>query len=68
MVVVDKLRKYAHFMSLTHPYSAEVVAHVYLDHVFKLHGWPRYIFSDKDPIFINKFCQAQFSIQATEVL
>ncbi|PKI53798.1 hypothetical protein CRG98_025804 [Punica granatum] len=42
-VVVDRCTKYAHFMSLSHPYSAFVVAQAFLDNVFKLHGMPETI-------------------------
>lgn len=54
-VVVDRLRKYAHFMALSHPYTAITVAQRYLDKVFKHHGWPRTIVSDKDFVFLNNF-------------
>lgn len=37
-VVVDRLSKYALFMSLKHPYTAMEVSRVYLDDVFKLIG------------------------------
>ncbi|PKI54887.1 hypothetical protein CRG98_024718 [Punica granatum] len=42
-VVVDRCTKYAHFMALAHPYSATIVAQVFLDNVFKLHGMPESI-------------------------
>ena len=44
------MSKYAHLMTLSHPYIALDVAQSYLDNVFKLHGIPHSIISDKDGI------------------
>ena len=55
LVVVDRLTQYTHFMTLSHPYTIAKVANVYLQSVFKLHGMPSTIMSDRDPIFISHF-------------
>jgi len=67
-VIVDRFSKYAHFAALIHPYTAIDVAQLYLDHVFKLHGWPQSIISDRDKVFLSDFWQALLSIHGTTLL
>ena len=38
LVVVDKLSKYAHFLALSHPYTAVMIAQTFFDHIYKLRG------------------------------
>nr|XP_033515200.1 uncharacterized protein LOC117279724 [Nicotiana tomentosiformis] len=56
-VIVDSLTKYGHFIALTHPYSAQSLVPIFLDHIYKLHGFPATITGDRDPIFISSFWQ-----------
>ena len=51
MVIVDMLSKYSHFIPLAHPYTASMVAHEFVDDVFKLQAMPSTIVSDRDTIF-----------------
>jgi hypothetical protein len=44
LVIVDKFSKYAHFLPLTHPFTTLIVAHLFMDHIYKLHGMPCQLF------------------------
>jgi hypothetical protein len=68
MVVVDHFSKYAHFMSLSHPYSAPTVAKIFMDNVYKLHGLPASVVNDRDPVFLSKFWKELFTIQGVNLL
>jgi hypothetical protein len=66
MVVVDLLSKYVHFCALQHPFTTSTVAQIFIYHVFKLHGMPHSIFSDRDPTFKRMFLQELVKIQGTK--
>jgi hypothetical protein len=67
MVVVDRLSKYSHFTALTHPYTAGKVARLFLDNIFKLHGMPSSIVSDRDPVFMSRFWHEMFRLHGTQL-
>ena len=67
MVIVDILTKYAHICALCHPFKASTVATTFMDTIQKLHGNPRVIVSDKDPIFTGKFFSELFSCLGTQL-
>ena len=54
-MVVDRLTKSAHFLSINMTYSLEKLARLYLREIVRLHGVPIGIVSDRDPRFVSKF-------------
>lgn len=54
-VVVNKFLKFAHFIPLKHPFTVAVVARVFMDIVYRLHGLPKSIISNHDKVFTSKF-------------
>jgi len=68
LVVIDKLTKYGHFLSLSHPYTALQVAKLYFNNVYRLHGLPQAIISNRDKIFTGNLWQELFSLSNTQLL
>jgi len=52
LVVVDRLTKMVHFIPTTEKTSAEGLARLFRDNVWKLHGLPESIISDRGPQFV----------------
>jgi len=57
LVVVDRLTKMVHFIPTTEKMSAEGLARLFRDNVWKLHGLPKSIISDRGPQFIAGLMQ-----------
>jgi hypothetical protein len=58
MVVVDQLSKMPHFIPTKKSAMAQETRRLFFTQVFKHHGLPKDIVSDRDPKFTSKFWQA----------
>lgn len=67
LVVVDKFSKYSHFVKLKHPFFALTVAQQYMEHIYKLHGMPTAIVSDRDKIFTSLLWKELFKLTGTQL-
>ena len=54
-VIVDRLTKSAHFLPVRTQYNVEKLAEIYIKEIFRLHGIPQSIVSDRDPKFTSRF-------------
>jgi len=55
MVVVGRLIKETHFITVKSTFSASDVTHIFIKDVVRLHGVPNNIVSDRDVKFTSKF-------------
>jgi transposase InsO family protein len=67
LVVVERFSHYGHFIPLAHPYTAAMVASLFVNHIYKLHGLPETIVSDRDPVFTSRFWQELFRTIGSEL-
>ncbi|GJV60311.1 ty3-gypsy retrotransposon protein, partial [Tanacetum coccineum] len=63
VVAVDRFTKYAYFGALPTSFNMSKVVEVFLDMVVKLHGIPKIIVSDCDPIFVSQFWKQLFEVR-----
>ena len=68
LVIVDRFSKYAHFIALSHPYTTTSVADAFMNNIYKLHGLPASIVSDRDPVFLSRFWKDLFTYQGVQLL
>jgi hypothetical protein len=66
-VVVERLTKYAHFFVIPFKYNTSQVEYLFFREVFRLHGLPRNIVSDRDIRFLSAFWQDLFKLSGMEL-
>ena len=67
LVIVDRLTKMAHFLPTTTDISAPDVAKLFLDNIYRLHGIPESIVSDRDTRFTSRFWRTLFELLGTKL-
>jgi hypothetical protein len=66
-VVVDRLMKFSHFYAIPTKYIVVQVADSFFREVFRLHGLPKNIVSDRENRFIGTFWRELFRLVGTEL-
>jgi RNase H-like domain found in reverse transcriptase/Reverse transcriptase (RNA-dependent DNA polymerase)/Integrase zinc binding domain len=62
LTVVDRgITKRAHFIKCKSTHTAEHIAQLFLDHIYKHHGLPKSIICDQDPLFMSAFYKGLMS-------
>ena len=67
LTVVDRFSKYAHFIALSHPYTASSVARAFFDGIVRLHGFPTSIVSNRDPVFSSHMWRNLFRMAGVQL-
>ena len=67
LVIVDRFTKRIHISPTHDEVTAPQVARIYFDTIFRHHGLPRVIVSDRDPRFTGHFWKTLFDILGTRL-
>ena len=67
LVFVDRLSKMVHLVPVSENVTAEETAQHFIEHVFRLHGMPLEVVSDRDPRFTSVFWRTVFSLLGTRL-
>lgn len=67
VVFVDRFSKMVRIIPVRDSVSARETARIFIDHVFRFHGMPVELVSDRDPKFNAKFWRAVFQLLGTRL-
>ena len=65
LVIVDRFSKGVHLGSLPAQHTAFEVAQLFMEICGKIHGPPRSLVSDRDPLFLSRFWRELFMLSGT---
>lgn len=67
LVLVDRFSKMVHLVAVKDTINAHETACVFIDTVFRLHGMPETLISDRDPRFVASFWKSLFGLVGTRL-
>ena len=67
MVVVEKLTKATHLIPVNSTHKTNDIAKIFMKAIFRLHGFPKAIVSDRDPKFTSNFWKGLFAYLGTKL-
>ena len=67
-VIVDQLTKSAHFLAVRMNFTLEEFCRLYIREIFRLHGVPISIVSDRDPRFTAHFWKNFQQVMGTQLM
>ena len=67
MVLVDRLSKAAHFILVQSTYKTMQIKYIFMREMFRLHGIPKTVISDRDVKFTSTFWKALFIGLGTQI-
>ena len=66
LTVVDRFSKMIQLFPISTEITTRGVATIFRDHIFKLHGTPRKVISDRGPQFVSSFMDALYTLLKIE--
>jgi hypothetical protein len=67
LTMVDRFSKYAHFIALSHLYTALSVAKAFFDGIVRLHGFPTSVVSNRDAVFTSHVWRDLFKMSGVKL-
>jgi hypothetical protein len=66
-LALNLFTKYSHFLALKYPFSALSIAKIFMQHIYKLHGLPFALVSDRDRILTNQLWKELFRLAGVDL-